>query len=116
MNIILVDDEKKFINMLAKRLAMRGLKADVAFSGNEAIEKVTQTTYDLAVLDIKMPGISGVQLRNELSQIDPDLKFIFVTGHGAITQSEKNCMEKDVYLSKPLDIKILIEQIHQMSK
>lgn len=113
MNIILVDDEKKFINMLAKRLAMRGIKADVASTGKEAIEKVKHIAYDVAVLDIKMPGISGVQLKNELSRIDPELKFIFVSGHGAVTRSEKNSMEKDVYLSKPLDIETLIRQIHQ---
>ena len=63
MKIILVDDEKKFINMLAKRLSLRGINADVACSGEEAIQKAALTTYDLAVLDLKMPGISGFELK-----------------------------------------------------
>jgi len=80
MKVILVDDEQKFINMLAKRLMLRGIQADVAFTGDDAIEKIMNTTYDIAVLDIKMPGISGIQLKKKLNSLDPDLKFIFVTG------------------------------------
>lgn len=116
MKIILVDDEQKFITMLAKRLAMRGIQADTAFTGDEAIKKIRNTTYHVAVLDIKMPGISGIQLKKRLSGLDPGLKFIFVTGHGAAIQSDENAVEKDIYLSKPLDIEILIEKINQITK
>ncbi len=115
MKVILVDDEQKFITMLAKRLAMRGIQADIAFTGDEAIKKNSNTIYDVAVLDIKMPGISGVQLKRKLSGMDPDLKFIFVTGHGAVSQSDEDLMEKDVYLSKPLDIGILIKKINKIT-
>ncbi len=116
MNVILVDDEQKFIYMLAKRLAMRGIQADVAFTGEDAFEKVRTTSYDVAVLDIKMPGISGVQLKNKLSVLDPALKFIFVTGHGNIHKSNFNFIQKDIYLSKPLDIEILIKKINEVTK
>ncbi len=116
MKIILVDDEQKFINMLAKRLAMRGIHADIAFSGDDAIKKISETAYDVAVLDIKMPGISGIQLKRKLSSLDPGLKFIFVTGHGTMNKSDKNHIEKDLYLSKPLDIEILIKRIKELAK
>lgn len=114
MKVILVDDEHKFISMLAKRLILRGIEADIAFTGDEAIKKITNNSYDVAVLDIKMPGISGVQLKNKLHILDPDLKFIFVTGHGAINESDEDLIEKGIYLSKPLDIEILIKTINQV--
>lgn len=116
MKILLVDDEQKFINMLAKRMALRGIEADVAFTGEEALRKAGSMTYDVAVLDIKMPGISGVHLKNKLSVLHADLKFIFVTGHGAVEKSEDAEADKDIYLSKPLDIDFLIKTIDDLTK
>ncbi|MCF8092369.1 MAG: response regulator [Desulfotignum sp.] len=111
MKIILVDDEKKFINMLAKRLSLRGLNADVAYSGEEAVEKAAHTPYDLAVLDLKMPGISGFALKQKLLEMQPEIKLIFVTGHGAIDKNGDH--SDDIFLAKPLNIDTLIETIHQ---
>ena len=116
MKILLVDDEQKFVNMLAKRMALRGIEADVAYTGEEAIKKAEKTIYDVAVLDIKMPGISGIQLKEKLSPLHANLKFIFVTGHGAIEKSEDedSGAEKDIYISKPLNIEFLIETIEDL--
>jgi len=116
MKIILVDDEQKFIKMLAKRLALRGIQADVVFNGDEAIKKNSIARYDVAVLDIKMPGISGLQLKRELQLLNPELKFIFVTGHGTINRNDKDLIEEDYYLSKPLDIETLIKRINELAK
>ncbi len=116
MKIILVDDEQKFVNMLAKRLAIRGIEAHVAYTGEEAIKKAGDTAYDVAVLDIKMPGISGIQLKKKLCSLHEDLKFIFVTGHGAVEKSEEEDAGKDIYLSKPLDIEFLIETIEDLTQ
>ncbi len=116
MKIILVDDEQKFINMLAKRLALRGIQADVAYTGRDALQKAGETVYDVAILDVKMPGISGIQLKHQLSSSNTDLKFIFVTGHGSIEKSENDYNETDIYLSKPLDIDYLIETIEKLTR
>ena len=116
MKVIIVDDEQKFIRMLAKRLVMRGIETDVVDSGEEAIKKIGQTDYDIAVLDIKMPGISGLELKKELAAIAPSLKFIFVTGHGTVSESEKSAEKKDIYLSKPLNIEVLIEKMNEVTK
>ena len=113
MKVILVDDEQKFITMLAKRLGFRGIQADVVFTGDEAIQRVRNSHYDVAVLDIKMPGISGLKLKKELSLLDPALKFIFVTGHGGKQDGDPE--QQEIYLSKPLDIDILIEMISKVS-
>ena len=116
MKVIIVDDEQKFIKMLAKRLVMREIETDVVDSGKEAIKKIAQTDYDVAVLDIKMPGISGLELKKELATIAPSLKFIFVTGHGTVDESETSFEKKDIYLSKPLDIEILIKKMRGVIK
>lgn len=114
MKIILVDDEKKFVTMLAKRLSLRGLQADVAYSGEEAVEKAAQIPYDLAVLDLKMPGISGFALKRKLLEIQPDIKLIFVTGHGVIDKNGNLGHSDDIFLAKPLNIDTLIATIHQI--
>lgn len=113
MKIILVDDEKKFINMLARRLSLRGLSADVAYSGEQAVEKAAQTRYDIAVLDMKMPGMSGFALKRKLLVMQPGIKLIFVTGHGTIDKNGTPDASDDIFLAKPLNIDTLIDTIHQ---
>ncbi len=115
MKVILVDDEQKFIVMLSKRLKFRGVDSTPVMTGEDAIKEVSQAPYDVAVLDIKMPGISGLALKNELVAINPDLKFVFVTGHGAaIDQDKPGYAADDIYLSKPLDIDVLINTIQKL--
>lgn len=113
MKIILVDDETKFINMLARRLSLRGLDADVAYSGDQALEKAAKTRYDIAVLDLKMPGMSGFTLKKKLLDRHPDMKFIFVTGHGTIDNNGIPDRSDDIFLAKPLNIDTLIDTINQ---
>ncbi len=116
MKILLVDDEQKFVSMLAKRLALRSIPADVVFTGDDAIHKAEKNAYDVAVLDIKMPGISGMQLKKKLHAIHPAMKFIFVTGHGSVEKTENGSEENDLYLSKPLDLDFLIETLKNMTQ
>ena len=78
MRVLLVDDEKKFALMLAKRLELRGIQAKFVYSGAEAIEIARQgERFDVAVLDVKMPGIGGIELRHELSDLDPGVEIYF---------------------------------------
>lgn len=115
MKIILVDDETKFVSMLAKRLRFRGIDAHIATSGEEAIGIVSKIKdFDAAVLDIKMPDINGLDLKNRLYEINKDLRFIFVTGHGAIKNTGKNYEANHIYLSKPLNIDILIDTLEKI--
>ncbi len=71
MKIILVDDEQDLVSTLAERLSMRGIDADWVSVGEEALAKVQETTYDLAVLDMKMPKMSGLELRKKMADIQP---------------------------------------------
>ena len=71
-----MDDEKQFVKFLSKRLALRGKDADYAFTGEDAVKKVEATRYDVAILDVKMPGIGGIELKRKLSGLAPDMKII----------------------------------------
>jgi CheY-like chemotaxis protein len=115
MNILLVDDEKELVSTLAQRLEFRGFNADWAASGNQALENAQTRKYDVAVLDIKMPGIGGIELGRELKKILPEIRIIFCTGYGQTKNlSDKDSMQdnENIYLSKPVDINILIEKLN----
>jgi len=115
MKILLVDDEKKFAMMLAKRLTLRGMDIDYVFTGEEAVAKATNNKYDVAILDVKMPGIGGIELERKLKALVPGLKSIFLTGHGSEADFEIGSAEAAYYLAKPVQIEKLIEILHEVT-
>lgn len=114
MKILLVDDEELFISALAERLEMRGIDADWACSGDKALEKVKSQEYDLAMLDVKMPLIGGIDLKRRMQEINPSMHFIFFTGHGSQEDFEVGSAEASSYLIKPLRIEKIIEKINEI--
>ncbi len=116
MRILLVDDEKELVSTLAERLEIRGIDADWVTNGEAALKQAQTRSYDLAVLDIKIPGISGLTLQKILHQKYPEMKFIFITGHGSGYDFEIGSAKAGAenYLAKPIDITILIEKMHDI--
>ena len=113
MRVILVDDEVEFVSALAERLSLRGIDADWISVPEEAIAKAEEECYDLAVLDMKMPRIGGIALKKRLHDQCPDMKFIFVTGHGSEQAFREGSMEADYYLLKPVQIEKLMAKISE---
>ena len=113
MKILLVDDEEKFVSRLAERLELRGFEADWESTCDGAISKAETEKYDLAVLDVKLPCMSGIELKKILKQIAPDMKFIFVTGHGSEEDYDIGTKEASFYVIKPFKIETLVEKIEQ---
>ncbi len=111
MRVLLVDDERHFVSALAERLNMRGIPTDWACDGQEAMEKAEKNQYDLAILDVKMPNLSGIDLKRMLMRIAPEMRFIFFTGHGSEEDFKVGSAEAVSYLVKPLRIDELIEKI-----
>jgi two-component system, OmpR family, response regulator len=115
MKILLVDDEEKFALMLAKRLELRGMTTQVFFSGDKALAAAEAGgQFDVAVLDVKMPGIGGIELKRRLCALDPGMQFVFLTGHGSGTDYETGSIEAGDYLPKPLKIEKLIEILNRL--
>jgi DNA-binding NtrC family response regulator len=116
MKVLLVDDEQKFALMLSKRLGLRGITAEVFFSGEKALDAVeTGNRFDVAVLDVKMPGIGGIELKQRLSTVDPKMRFVFLTGHGSGTDHETGSLEAGECLPKPLKIEQLIDTLNRLA-
>ncbi|MEW5908408.1 MAG: response regulator [Thermodesulfobacteriota bacterium] len=113
MRILLVDDEEELVSALAERLTIRGIENEWFTRGSEALQRIDSGCFDVAVLDIKMPKIGGLELRKKLEDRCPDMKFIFLTGYGPekdLTIETEIDGESD-YLVKPVDISILINKI-----
>jgi DNA-binding response OmpR family regulator len=115
MKVLLVDDEQKFATMLAKRLALRGIDIEYVYAGDDAIAKAQAQRYDVAILDVKMPGIGGIELERKLKELDPCLKIIFLTGHGSKIDFETGSAEAACYLAKPIQIDELITVLREVT-
>jgi DNA-binding response OmpR family regulator len=117
MNLLLVDDEEKFASMLARRLELRGMQVTVCFSGKEALAAVkTIGRVDVAILDVKMPGIGGIELKRRLREQDPHMRFIYLSGHGSNEDYQLGAKEADDYLPKPLKIDDLIASLKRLEE
>ena len=114
MKVLLVDDEEELVVTLAERLSIRDIDADWALSGEDALRMAAAKRYDLAVLDMKMPKMNGLQLKVELQKQWPEMRFIFLTGHGSEEDFEAGASEAgdEYYLIKPANIQELTAKIH----
>lgn len=114
MRILLVDDEKEFVQTLSERLKMRQFTSEIAFNGEEALEFTSREDTEVMVLDLKMPGIDGLEVLKKVKQTKPDIEVIILTGHGS-DEDRKKCMELGAfaYLQKPADIDLLTSTMQQ---
>ena len=112
MRVLLVDDEEEFVTTLAERLTIRGFAVEYATKAADALVLAGKNVYDIAVLDMKMPVIGGLQLREILERQHPEMKFIFLTGHGSEDDYRAGSTGAG-YLVKPVDINTLIQKMKQ---
>ena len=112
MRVLLVDDEIDFVTTLSNRLGMRGIKTDVVHDGQEALDFVAKQEPDVIVLDLKMPGMYGMEVLRRLSKTNPDIQVVVLTGHGTDRDEEEAQRLKAFdYLRKPTDIDKLADRI-----
>lgn len=111
MRVLLVDDETEFVATLAERLSFRRIEVDFATKAADALLLAEKKAYDLAVLDMKMPGVSGIELKGLLEKKCPAMKFIFLTGHGSEEDYLAGSSESRYYLVKPVNIDTLIAKM-----
>jgi two-component system, OmpR family, response regulator len=82
MRVLLVDDETEFVSALAERLNLRGFEAQIAASGVEALRKIDASPPDVVLLDVVMPGLSGLEVLKQIKKEYPQVQVILLTGRG----------------------------------
>ena len=112
--LLLIDDEEGYVTILAKRLAKRNFLVRTALSGVEAIRILRSESFDLAVLDLKMEDMDGIEVLKVFRAIEPEMPVIILTGHGSETAAREG-MEFGAfdYLIKPCDLSELVERIRE---
>jgi DNA-binding NtrC family response regulator len=113
VRVLLVDDEVEYVATLAERLSFRGIEARWVSSGKEALEQISEEPFDIAVLDVKMPKMGGIELKKRIEEIAPNMRFIYLTGHGSEDDYKKGVTDGVSYLIKPVDIDQLMNAMNK---
>ena len=112
VRLLLIDDEKDFVNILSKRIKRRKIDVTETFSGAEAIQALRGQEFDVAVLDLKMEDMDGIEVLKMLKIMDPKLAVIMLTGHGSAEAAEQGIkLGAFDYLTKPCELEELLEKI-----
>jgi DNA-binding NtrC family response regulator len=110
--VLLVDDEKEFVETLSERLALRNYDVTTSLSGDDAVEKIKHYNYDVVILDVAMPGVDGIDVLGEIKKMKPLTEVIMLTGHGTV-ESAIEGMKRGAYdfLMKPCNTEDLDAKI-----
>lgn len=112
IRLLIVDDEEAFLSAMARRLEMRGFEVSKAVNASQALETARADHFDLALVDLKMPGMDGKELLGILKEEHRFLEVIILTGHGSM-ESAVECTKLGAYgyLPKPYEIDKLLETL-----
>jgi len=116
-DILLVDDEEQFLKVLSQRLEGRGMKVDTSTSGEEALSRVKGKEFDAIILDLAMPGMSGMETLKRIRSENPDVQIIMLTGHGSVEKGVEAIKEGAVdFLEKPADMSKIMEKVAEAKR
>ena len=116
-NVLLVDDESEFLDTLVKRIKKRNVNAHGVASGEEALAFLNRQPMDVVVLDVRMPGMDGIQALREIKQRHPLIEVIMLTGHASLEVAIEG-MELGAfdYMMKPIEIDELLYKLQDAYK
>ncbi|MBM9603049.1 response regulator [Desulfopila inferna] len=115
--VLFVDDEKEFVQTVAQRLISRDVGTYGVYNGSDALDLIAEDRPDIMVLDLKMPGLHGIEVLRRTKELAPEVEVIILTGHGTNEDMEK-CMKFGAfaYMNKPVDIEELSETIKKANE
>jgi DNA-binding NtrC family response regulator len=112
LKVLLVDDEEDLVDALAERLTLREYEVDAVTDGADALRHAQTQQHDVAVVDVKMPGMSGIEVLAALKKQEPNLPVILLTGHGSEEDGREGMRQGAfAYLLKPTNLQDLMESI-----
>ena len=113
IRVLLVDDEQEYVEGLAERMAYDGIDSEIAFSGEEGLEAIGKNPPDVMVLDLRMPGMGGMEVLKRVKRDHPQTQVIILTGHGSPTERKEAIGLGAVdYLKKPIEVRDLMRSVH----
>jgi DNA-binding NtrC family response regulator len=114
VRLLLVDDEKGFVEVISKRMSRRNIQVTRALNGTEGIRALRGQDFDVAVLDLKMEDMDGIEVLKIFKKIVPDMPVIMLTGHGS-EQAARDGIQFGAfdYLTKPCELEDLISKIQE---
>ncbi len=114
IRLLLIDDEVGYVNVLSNRLSKRNFLVGKASSGSEAFQILRRKDFDVAVLDLKMEDMDGIEILKILKKMAPELAVIMLTGHGSAEAAHEGIKQGAYdYLTKPCELDELIEKIRK---
>jgi ActR/RegA family two-component response regulator len=117
MNVLVVDDNVTYLDQMKKYLSLHSLQVQTAESGKKSLELMGKQEFDVVILDLKMPDISGIDVLEWAQKHDIYSKFIIITGYGRVDTAVKSMKLGAVdYLQKPFEPEILLKLIHKTSE
>ena len=112
IGVLLIDDEQGYVKVLSNRLSKRGFDVGQAESGSEALQVLRQRRFDVAILDLKMADMDGIEVLKILRKMAPEMVVIMLTGHGSAEAAHEGIREGAYdYLTKPCEFDELIQKI-----
>jgi DNA-binding response OmpR family regulator len=113
--VLIVDDDRDIVQIVTTMLEGRGWQIDVAYGGNEALEKVSASRPDVILLDIMMPGMNGIEVLKKIKKIDANARIIMITAFGDV-ESYLDSMELGAYeyINKPFETNELLEMVNKV--
>jgi DNA-binding response OmpR family regulator len=115
--VLLVDDEKEFVSALAERLSLRDFQVETATNGQDALAILKEIRADVVILDVMMPGMSGLEVLKRIKTTHPHLSVILLTGLGSTREGiEGMRLGAFDFLMKPVDIDELIEKMREAKR
>ncbi len=108
--VVLVDDEREYVETLSERLQMRDMGTNIVYDGKEALSVLDKEEPEVMVLDLKMPGIDGMEVLRHIKEEHPKVVVIVMTGQGS-EEDKESCMKLGAfaYLEKPVDVEVLAQ-------
>jgi DNA-binding NtrC family response regulator len=115
--VLIVDDEQDFLETIVKRLLKRQVDATGVDSGREAVRILQEQSFDVVILDVRMPGMDGIETLMEIKKRSPLTEVIMLTGHGSIQLGVKGMqLGAFDYVIKPAEFDELLEKVNQAAE
>lgn len=114
LRVLFVDDEEELVGAVVERLELRKIAATGATSGEEALALLEKHSFDVVVLDVRMPGLGGLDVIKRIKSSHPGLEVVLLSGHGSSEDVEEGLRLGALdYLQKPVDLDNLIQILRE---